>query len=192
MESIFEGFSVYDNKLITGIVDTCFELQHKANAKLPLLKSRLAEVEKQIDNLMSAILQGITTQTTKDTLVRLEKEKEDLCVEIASESVKRPVLSKEKIKFWIMRFKDTDLEDEQQKQKLIDVFVNSVYVYDDKMVMFFNYKDGEKLVDFENAKEMTNPNPNNHRDYQSSSLSVHGGSRHGALEHLLSIRRQSP
>ena len=58
---------------------------------------------------------------------------------------------------------------------MIDVFVNSVYVYDDKMVIFFNYKDGEKLVDFESAKEKTNPNPDNHKDYQSSSLSVIGG-----------------
>jgi hypothetical protein len=84
-------------------------------------------------------------------------------------------LSKEQIKFWILKFKNTDLEDEQQKQKLIDVFVNSVYVYDDKMVIFFNYKDGEKLIDFESAKEKTNPNPDNHNDYQSSSLSVVGG-----------------
>ena len=160
-----------DSKLIKSIVNTCFELQHKGNTKLPPLKLRLTEVEKQIDNLMDAILQGITTKTTKDTLVRLETEKEDLEIEIASESVKRPILSKEQIKFWIMKFRNTDLEDEQQKQKLIDVFVNSVYVYDDKMVIFFNYKDGEKLIDFQTAKEKTNPNPDNIKDYLSSSLS---------------------
>ena len=50
---------------------------------------------------MGAILQGITTKTTKDTLVRLETEKEELEIEISSESVKRPILSKEQIKFWI-------------------------------------------------------------------------------------------
>ena len=29
---------------------------------------------------------------------------------------------------------------------LIDVFVNSVHVYDDKIIVMFNYKDGEKLA----------------------------------------------
>ena len=124
---------------------------------------------------MNAILQGITTQTTKDTLIRLETEKEDLGIEIASESVKRPILSKEQIKLWITKWQESDLTDEQQKQKLIDVFVNSIHVYDDKMVIFFNYKDGEKLIDFTTAKETTNPNPDNPQgiiptDCQSSSL----------------------
>ena len=27
--------------------------------------------------------------------------------------------------------------------RLVDIFVNSVYVYGDKMVLTFNYKDGE-------------------------------------------------
>ena len=88
-----------------------------------------------------------------------------------------------------MKFRHTDLEDEQQKQKLIDVFVNSIYVYDDKMVIFFNYKDGEKLIDFESVKEKTNPNPDYHRDYQSSSLSVHGGpSRTRTADHPVMSR----
>jgi len=46
-----------DNELIDGIVNAVFELQSKANTKLPLLQQRLTEVEKQIDNLMAAILQ---------------------------------------------------------------------------------------------------------------------------------------
>ena len=73
-----------------------------------------------------------------------------------------------------MKFAKTDLENEEQKQKLINVFVNSVYVYDDKMVIFFNYKDGEKVVDFETVKETTSKNPDNHKDYQGSSLNIFG------------------
>ena len=52
--------------------------------------------------------------------------------------------------------------------------MNSIYVYGDKMVIFFNYKDSEKLVDFETAKEKTNPNLNNREGCQSSSLSRFG------------------
>ena len=45
-------------------------------------------------------------------------------------------------------FAAADLSDKSQKQKIIDIFVNSVYVYDDRVVIFFNYKDGERCVDF--------------------------------------------
>jgi len=44
-----------------------------------------------------------------------------------------------------------NIEGESEKQSLINTFVNSIYVYADKMVIVFNYKDGEKLVDFDDV-----------------------------------------
>ena len=61
---------------------------------------------------------------------------------------KPTVIPQEKIQAWLMNFAAADLSDKSQKQKIIDIFVNSVYVYDDRVVIFFNYKDGERCVDF--------------------------------------------
>ena len=33
-----------------------------------------------------------------------------------------------------------------KSSRLIGVFVNSVHVYDDKIIVLFNYKDGEKCI----------------------------------------------
>ena len=41
-----------------------------------------------------------------------------------------------------MQFAKTDITNEEQKQRLIDISINSVYVYDDGIVVFMNYKDG--------------------------------------------------
>ena len=38
------------------------------------------------------------------------------------------------------------LETKEHKQRLIDIFVNAVYLYDDKLVITFNYKDASKTV----------------------------------------------
>ena len=38
------------------------------------------------------------------------------------------------------------------KQNLIDIFINSIHVYEDKMVVLFNYKDGEKCLSFNDLK----------------------------------------
>ena len=36
---------------------------------------------------------------------------------------------------------------------MIDIFVNCVYVYEDKMVVFLNYKDGEKCIRFDDIEK---------------------------------------
>ena len=55
-------------------------------------------------------------------------------------------MTKEQVTFWICHFRDIDVTKQEQRQRLIDSFVNSVYLYDDKMIITFNYKDGSKTV----------------------------------------------
>jgi len=58
----------------------------------------------------------------------------------------KPLLTKEQLTFWIHRFRNTDISNREQRQRLIDIFVNSVYVFDDHVVISFNYRDGTKTV----------------------------------------------
>ena len=166
-----------DNKLIVDcIVDTCFDLQSQNSAALPALEKHLAQTKREIENVMSAIKQGIITATTKETLLSLEQEKESLEISIAKERIERPVLSKEQIKFWICKFSKTNLDDPEQKQRMVDVFLNSVYVYDDKMLVILNYKNGEICVTYDEIKAAMDKkeNSDNHNDCQSSPLDVRG------------------
>ena len=56
------------------------------------------------------------------------------------------------------------------------MFINSVYVYEDKIIITFNYKDGEKSIDFRDLEKIAKKkNSDNSNDYQSSSLKVVGG-----------------
>ena len=43
---------------------------------------------------------------------------------------------------WIMQFKYGSLSDPVYRRRIIDVFVNSVYIFDDKIVFTYNFKDG--------------------------------------------------
>ena len=52
-------------------------------------------------------------------------------------------MSKEQIAAWINRFKDIDTEDNLKRQQLVDAFINSIYLYDDRMIITYNIKDGE-------------------------------------------------
>ena len=142
-----------DEKLIDRIVDTCYELQLRDNTKLPVMTNRLKQIEKELDNVMTAIKQGILTPTVKQALDELEQEKADLELAISKEKIERPTLSKEQIKYWICKFRLIDRNNETQVQQLINTFINSIYVYDDKLLITFNYKDGEKCIDHSEIQE---------------------------------------
>lgn len=99
-------------------------------------------------NMVNAIEQGIILDSTKDRLTKLENDKKELEIVILQEQIKKPFLTKEQIRFGIEKFKKLDISTKDGKQRLIDGFINSIYLYDDKIMFTFNYKDGTKTVVF--------------------------------------------
>ena len=71
-----------------------------------------------------------------------------------NEEIDRPKLTEEQIVYWISRLKNGNTDDEKYKQMLIDTFVNSVYLYDDKLIITYNFKDGTRTTTFDEIKAM--------------------------------------
>ena len=68
---------------------------------------------------------------------------------------KKPFLTKEQILFGIEKYKKLDLTTQEGKQRLIDGFINAIYVYDDRITFTYNYKDGTETItlsELESAK----------------------------------------
>ena len=40
----------------------------------------------------------------------------------------------------------------EHRQMLIDVFINAIFLYDDKMLITFNYKEGTQTITFHDVK----------------------------------------
>ena len=138
--------------LMEHITDRLLELQGEESYDLKLLDQQLKQTEKSIENMLDAIQQGIVTKSTKQRLSTLEDEKERLEQSILETKIQNPALSREQITFFLDQFKRTDTTDEDQRQRLIDSFVNAVYVFDDKIVLVFNYKNGTKTIDLDTVK----------------------------------------
>ena len=134
--------------LITLLTDRIYDLQGEENPRLPRLREQLADTEKRVENMVNAIEQGIILDSTKDRLTKLENDKKELEIVILQEQIKKPFLTKEQIRFGIEKFKKLDISTKDGKQRLIDGFINSIYLYDDKITFTFNYKDGTKMVVF--------------------------------------------
>ena len=54
--------------------------------------------------------------------------------------------------FWLHRFRKLDVRQKAHRKMLIDTFINAIFLYDDKMVITFNYKEGTDTVTFDDLK----------------------------------------
>ena len=84
--------------------------------------------------------------STKKRLADLEERKKELTIEITQEQIKRPALTKEQILFGIHKFRKCDISTKEGKERLIDCFVNSVYLFDDYALITCNFKEGTTKI----------------------------------------------
>ena len=66
--------------------------------------------------------------------------------------MKHPLLSREDVTYWICRFRTLDVTQLEERRRLIDSFVNSVTIFDDYILITFNYKEGSERVSFDEIK----------------------------------------
>jgi len=64
--------------------------------------------------------------------------------------------TKEEVIAWLKTFCNGDPLDMDFRRRIIDVFINSVYLYDDKVVIFYNIKGGKQVSFIEISDEMEN------------------------------------
>ena len=104
-----------------------------------------------ITNMLNAIQMGILTSSTKERLEVLEEQRKELQARIAEERLAKPKMKEEFVRFWLLRFRKLDMTQPEQRQVLVDTFINAIYLYDDKVLITFNYKEGTETVAFGEA-----------------------------------------
>ena len=151
---------IQDDAVIDAIVAEVMELQDQKNTTLPLLEKQMREVENGIENMLNAIQAGVLTNSTKSRLEKLEAQQKELEVRIAEEKIARPRLSENQVRFWLTRFRKLDPNVKSHRETLINTFVNAVYLYDEKVLITFNYKDGTKTITFDEIAAKDAPEGN--------------------------------
>ncbi|MGM9603213.1 MAG: recombinase family protein [Faecousia sp.] len=144
-----------DDAAIESIVSMLMWIQDQENVMLPLLEQRLKKAETGIHNLLAAIEQGLFTPSTKERLEALEAEKEEVQLLIEKEKLGKPKISAEFMTFWLQRFRKLDVTQKSHRQMLIDTFVNAVYVYDDRLLLTYNFKEGTDTISLADVKNAT-------------------------------------
>ena len=151
-----------DDSLIEMLVNKILSIQGKESPMLKSLKKQLSQIDTAIENMLNAIEQGIITKSTKKRLDELESTKENLETEIAKENISHPLLTKEFLYSWFDGFKNFDVNKLKNRKMLIDTFVNSVVLYDDRIDFYFNFKDNAKsltLSELDTVSDLSSSSP---------------------------------
>ena len=111
---------------------------------LPIYEKQLEKRKSVSTNMLNAIQMGILTSSTKERLEQLEEQRKELQARIAEEQLAKPKVKEEFIRFWLLRFRKLDMTQPEQRQALVDTFINAIYLYDDKVLITFNYKEGTR------------------------------------------------
>ena len=127
------------------IVDNTWEYYLKQDTKeheKEAMLNQVAEIEKGISNLSRAVEQGMPFDVVSGRLEELSGQKTALQKAIAELEIERGFkLTKEHIQFFLEEFRKMDTSDRECEKRLVSVFVNAIYVYDDHVKIAFNYSE---------------------------------------------------
>ena len=152
-EAIIEAIckTIDSSEIMSSLADDVLELQdlkEKDMSVVNILREEKEKLQKNIDNIMSAIEQGLFSATAQKRLSDLEARMEEINASIILEQSKNKVnITKDEI----IKYFKTVLK--KEPQQMIFLFVKEIIVYNDKIEVYCNYT---------NRK---NPDGSNHQDF---------------------------
>ena len=134
------------------VVDLCERESNNGNTRR--LKKLLAENEQATENLLKALESGQAVDIIADRIAQKKKEHEKLSLQLLVETSQHPTPSVKEIRFFLNQFRKGDINDPKYRQGLVDMLVNKIYLYDDKMTVLCNTQDGHFDVDLKDVSSL--------------------------------------
>lgn len=126
-------------KEVTSICET-----EKDTSNLKYLKKQLTENERKHNNAVNAVMEcdiDSVRKTFYAQIATLEEQHKEIEKQIAIEETTLPSMTVPKIKFFLSSLKKGNINDMKYRRALINIFVNQIYLFDDKITLIFNSGD---------------------------------------------------
>lgn len=120
-----------------------------SSAGVDELQKRLDAVERQLDKtteLLFAAPSKAAVDRINSHVVELEAQKDEIAVELAKQKIASGIrYTVPDVEAWLKGFAAGDACDENFRRRIIEVFINAVYLYDDRVVIYYNLKGGKQV-----------------------------------------------
>ena len=118
-------------------------------------EKRIAQLDRDADKTFNLIMRSESHSVIKryeKQIELLELQKADLEIDLSKLHIANGIrYTKSDIITWLNAFCKGDLMDEEFRHRIFDVFINAVYVYDDKLVIYYNIKGGKQISYIDNC-----------------------------------------
>lgn len=142
---------VLDPQRLAYIAEKVVEQLSKESdtAAIKTAEKDIALVDKEITECAGALCKTTSKAALKiinERLIAAEYRKETLETDIARlKNAAAARVTAPEIETWLKTFCKGDPLDDTFRRRIIDTFVNSVYLYDDKVIIYYNVKDCEQI-----------------------------------------------
>ena len=146
-----------EDEIIERLADLLYNLQYEENTLLSRLESQLAERTKEIANIVTAIQKGVASDALLQRLNELEENKRALEDEIKKEQAERPLFTKDQFRMALYNFRKIDTTTKEGKAKLIDTFIDRIYLYDDHIKIIYNINGKDEEISLDELESSKGP-----------------------------------
>lgn len=119
-----------------------------ANDELRQMEKKISKLENEINKLIdlagsappraaAAVMARVEEYTAQRELLETEASKLRISSMVS--------FTKEEVLSWLRLFCDGEPDDPAFRKRLVDVFINSIYVWDDKIAIYYNVRGGERV-----------------------------------------------
>lgn len=111
------------------------------------IKCAIQEADTAIENLWKALEKGQAADMITERIEKRQKEKDELQAQLAIEMTKQVRLSAPDIRAYLYELKRGDKNDDTTKRGIINIFLQAVYLYDDRFTLILNGSDKPIVID---------------------------------------------
>lgn len=132
---------VFVDKYIDKIVDKVFEeyqnITDEADYNINILEEKLKKLNKQIENIVAAIAEGMFHSSLKNKMDELELQKNEVVSMILDESSKKNYnFTKKEMKDFLALGRNISTKPQQEQINIIQTYIDKVVVYEKKVEVY--------------------------------------------------------
>lgn len=128
------------------------------------MEKALSQIDRELDKLVDALIDTpkIAHKKIHARMEALDAQKAELEIDLSRLRIAQEIqLTEAEVKAWLRQFCSGDPLDEEFRRRIIDVFINAVYLFDDRVIVFYNIRGGKQVsyIDLINSEDCPSDPP---------------------------------
>ena len=119
-----------------------------SGSKVQEYEKAIKQYERELDKLVDALVDApkVAHKRIYEKMETLETQKASMENELVKLRIASEIrFTEEEVRAWLCRFCTGDLFDPEFRRNIIDTFINCIYLYDDRIIIFYNIKGGKQV-----------------------------------------------